>query len=181
MTYSAIRLFCLMALGCIALPGHAQETASYSRPQVQISEPVYVLNSSIIINGLLQNINPQHIKSIEVYKDPGNSEAQAGASHLKNLSRFGVINITYPKRVRSRTFAQVGRRLGLRGPLIFALNGHTLSTEDAAALRIAPVAIGQLHIQKPTPEAPETRVDIWLTLPPNSSHSPRSPGTILLR
>ncbi|TGD80645.1 hypothetical protein [Hymenobacter wooponensis] len=140
-----------------------------------------MLNSTIIINGLLQELNPQEITSVEVYKGPGSPEAPTAAPHLKNLSPAGALNITSSKRVRSRSFAQVGRRLGLRGPLIFALNGHTLTSQDAAALRIAPSAIGQVHILRPTPEAPETRVDIWLTLSPKSESSHHPPGSIFIR
>jgi len=68
--------------------------------------------------------------------------------------------------------------LGLRGPLEFALNGQPLASDLATELRITPAAIGQIHIRKPTSEAPATRVDIWLAEVPRPNYPP---GTILIR
>lgn len=168
-------------MGCLALSSNAQETTFYSRPQVPIPDPVYVLNSTIIINGVLQDINPQEIKGIMVYKGPTSPGAETVAPQLRNLGTAGVLDITSGKRVKSQSFAQIGRRLRLRGPLTFALNGHPLDAQAVAALRVAPAAIGQLHILRPTPEAPVTRVDIWPVPPPKPDTSNYPPGTIFLR
>jgi hypothetical protein len=181
MIYSWLRILCLVGLCTVSSSGYAQETTSYSRPQMPISDPVYVLNSTVIINGLLAEFTPQEIKGITVYKGPASPGTETVAPQLRNLSSAGVLDIKSAKRVKSQSFAQVGRRLGLRGPLTFAVNGHPLDPQAVAALRVAPAAIGQLHILRPTPEAPETRVDIWLVPAPKPDTSNYPPGTIFLR
>lgn len=183
MTSRWLRLLCLLALCSVTLVSQAQETTSYSRPLGPIPDPVYVLNSTIIINGVLADFTVQdtkEIKKIVVYKGTDTPSAQDRAPQLKNLG-VGVIDITSSKRVRSQSFAQLGRQLGLRGPLTFALNGHPLDAQTVAALRIAPAAVGQLHIVQPTSGLPETRVDIWLVAPPKTDYSKYPPGTVFIR
>ena len=183
MTCRWLRLLCFLALCSGTLVSHAQETTSYSRPQVPIPDPVYVLNSTIIINGVIADFTAQEAKEVQkvvVYKGVDTPDSQDIAPQLKNLG-VGVLDITSSKRVRSRSFAQLGRQLGLRGPLAFALNGHPLDAQAVAVLRIAPAAIGQLHIVQPTPELPETRVDVWLVDPPKTDYSKYPPGTIFIR
>jgi len=174
-----LRLLCLFGLCVSTLTSQAQETTSYSRPQVQFPDPVYVLNSTVIINGVFAKLEPQEIKKVMVYR-PGTPDTQAAAPHLNNLG-VAVIDIISPKHVRSQSFSQLGRQLGLKGPLTFALNGHSLDPQAVAALRIAPAAIGQIHILRPTTEQPETRVDIWLVPPPKPDPSKYPPGTIFIR
>jgi hypothetical protein len=142
-----------------------------------------VLNSTIIINGLIADFTVQdtrEIKQLVVYKGTNTSAGSDIAPHLKNLG-VAVIDLTSSKRVRSHSFAQLGRHLGLRGPLTFALNGHPLDAQAVAGLRIAPAAIGQVHIMRPTPEVPESRVDIWLVLPRKSDERKHPPGSIFIR
>lgn len=176
MRRSWLRLLYLVGLCACALGSQAQETVSYSRPQVQIPDPLYVLNSRIIINGLLEKFNPKDIKHIMIYK--GHDEPP----QLQHLGSAGIVDISFSRHVsrnvRSKSFRQIGRQLGLRGPVIFALNGHTVEPAAVAGLRIAPEAIGQLHILPATPETPETRVDIWMVLPKERVYPP---GTILIR
>ena len=177
--------FYLLFLGLFSAPidSYAQETTSYSRPQVLNPDPIYVLNSSVIINGVIADFTAQEtkeIKKVTVYKGVGAPGAQDIAPHLKNLG-VGVFDITSSRPVPSQSFAELGRQLGLHGPLAFALNGHTLDAQAVAALRIAPAAIGQLHIVQPTAELPETRVDIWLVAPPKPDYSKYPPGTVFLR
>ena len=179
MTLYWLRLLCLFGLGGSTLTSQAQGTASYSRPQASIPDPVYVLNSTVIINGLPAKLKPQEIKKVVVYK-PGAPDTQAAAPHLNNLG-VGVLDITSAKRVRSQSFSQLGRQLGLKGPLTFALNGHSLDPPAVAALRITPAAIGQIHILRPTTEQPETRVDIWLVPSPKPDTSQYPPETIFVR
>lgn len=158
--------------------------ASYTRPQVPFPDPVYVLNSTVIINGLLPEFTQDEtkkIKKVMVYKGLNSPPTQETVPYLLHLSPTGVIDITSSKRVRSKSFAQVGRQLGLRAPLQFALNGHPLDPQTVATLRIAPEAIGQLHILLPAPEQPITRVDIWLVLPSKTDPSKHAPGTIFVR
>ena len=179
---------CLMSvlglLGGTATESRAQQTTSYSRPPATIPDPVYVLNSTIIINGMLADFTDEdarQIKQIMIYKGLNSPEAQAAAPQLSNLSPAGVVDIISSKRVRSQSFSQLGRQLGVHGPLVFALNGHLLDQSTVATLRIVPAAIGQIHIVRPTPEQPATRVDIWLVLPPKTDSSRYPPGTIFIR
>ncbi|WP_088844836.1 hypothetical protein [Hymenobacter gelipurpurascens] len=142
------------------------------------------MNSTVIINGLLPKFTKketQEIKQVMVYKGLDSLGPQAANTQLLHLSPTGVIDITSAKRVRSKSFAQVGRQLGLRAPLQFAINGHLLDQQAVATLRIAPEAIGQLHVLLPTPEQPITRVDIWLVLPSKTDPSKHAPGTIFVR
>ncbi|WP_310394802.1 hypothetical protein [Hymenobacter sp.] len=142
-----------------------------------------MLNSTIIINGVLADFTAQdtrEIKKIVVYKGAYTLGAQKIAPQLKNLG-VDVLDITSSKRIRSKSFVQLGHQLGLRGPLTFALNGHPLEAQAVAVLRIAPAAIGQIHILRPTPELPETRVDIWLASSPKPDYSKYHPGTIFIR
>ncbi len=178
--------FYLLFLGVFSAPlgSYAQETTSYSRPQVPIPDPIIVLNSTIIINGVIADFTAQDTKEITkvmVYRGADTPSAEyRAAPYLKNLG-VGVLDITSSKQVPSQSFAELGRQLGLHGPLAFALNGHTLDAQAVAALRIAPAAIGQLHIMQPTTELPETRVDIWLVLPPKPDYSKYPPGTAFIR
>ncbi|MBC6991792.1 hypothetical protein [Hymenobacter sp. BT491] len=139
-----------------------------------------MLNSTVIINGVLSDFDPQEIKKVTVYKGSDAPAAQEAAPQLQNLG-IGVIDITSSKHVRSKSFRQLGRQLGLHGPLAFALNGHVLDQQTAAVLRIAPAAVGQVHIVRSSPEMPKTRVDIWLVLPPKTDYRKYPPGTIFLR
>lgn len=180
MTCRWLRFLCFLALYSVTPVSQAQETTSYNRPQVPIPEPVYVLNSTIIINGVFADFTKQEIQKIVVYKNGNMPDSQDIAPQLKNLG-VDVLDITSSKRVRSKSFTQLGRQLGLHGPLSFALNGHPLDGQAVALLRIAPAAIGQLHIVQATPELPETRVDIWLVVPPKTDYSKYPPGTIFIR
>jgi len=142
-----------------------------------------VLNSTIIINGIIADFKLQdtrEIKKVIVYKGANTPDIPDVAPQLKHLG-VSVIDIISAKRVRSLSFAQLGRQLGLRGPLTFALNGHTLDAQAVAVLRIAPAAIEQVHIVRPTPELPQNRVDIWLVLPPKTDNRKDPPGTIFVR
>lgn len=175
MACKALRLFCLVGLCACAFASYGQATTSYERPKVELPDPLYVMNSTVIINGLIASFDPKDIESINVYK--GKDEPP----QLRNLGPAGILDITCSKRIKSESFAQIGRRLGLRGPSIFAINGYPVSAAALNSLRIAPEAIGQIHITQATPESPATRVDIWLTpfKAPNTSKHP--PGTIMIR
>ncbi|MCB2410864.1 hypothetical protein [Hymenobacter lucidus] len=184
MSWHCFRLLWVLGFCSVALTSQAQETTFYSRPQAPTSDPIFVLNSTVIINGIVADFTAednQAITKMMVYKGPSSPGAQEIPSHLQNISPVGVIDITSPKRVRSQSFPQLGRQLGLRGPLRFAINGYPLNQTAVAALRIAPGAIGQIHIVRPTAEQPETRVDIWLVPPPKPDYSKYPPGTIFLR
>lgn len=171
----SFRLVCLTGLCICTLASYGQITTSYERPKVQIPDPLCVINSTVIINGLIANFNPKDIESIELYKGKGEPP------QLQSLGSAGIIDIKCSKRIKSESFAQVGRRLGLRGQLQFAINGYTISPAALTVLRIAPEAIGQIHITQPTPDSPAARVDIWLVLDKKPDTSKNPPGTIMIR
>ena len=174
MIYYFICLLIIASLWTCVLVSNGQAIVSYSRPQAQIPDPLFVLNSSII-NGLLSDFKPNSIKNIRIYK-----EASDAPPYLKNLGPASVIDISYHKHINSKSFAQIGRRLGLRGPLTFAVNGYAIAPAALTGLRVAPAAIAQIHITQPTPESPETRVDIW-TVSEKPDDSKNQPGSIMIR
>ncbi|WP_147320733.1 hypothetical protein [Hymenobacter lapidiphilus] len=151
----------------------AQQITAYAQSSIALSEPLFVLNSNVIINGMLHEIEPNDIKEMMVYKgDKADYPAQ-----LRNLG-VGIVDIKLAKRVKSQSFADLGKQLGISGPLLFALNGHPLDAPSVAGLRIAPAAIGQLHIIRPTAGQPATLVDVWLAQSPKVESAP---GSIMIR
>lgn len=98
---------------------------------------------------------------------------------LKNLSSAGIVSVDYNGRIASESFAELGRRLGLQGPLYFTLNGHALNEAQVATLRIASEAIGQVHTT-PASGTPGTVVNIALAAPqPDAQRRATSP--VMLR
>ncbi|NVO84082.1 hypothetical protein [Hymenobacter terrestris] len=151
----------------------AQQTTAYTLPSVVQAQAVFVLNSTIIVNGMLNKLPPNDIKAVMVYK--GNKAEYP--VQLRNLGA-GIIDIKLAKRIKSQSFAKLGKQLGINGPVLFALNGHPLDAPTVAGLRIAPAAIGQLHIVRPTAGQTATLVDVWLAQSPKTESAP---GTIMIR
>ncbi|MBT2558271.1 hypothetical protein J7E24_10790 [Hymenobacter sp. ISL-91] len=151
----------------------AQQTSAYVRPPAVLTEPIVVLNSNIIISGILHEVNSNDIKAVKVYK--GNKADYP--AQLRNLG-VAVVDVQSSERIKSQSFAELGKQLGINGPVLFALNGHPLDAPTVAGLRIAPAAIGQLHIVRPTAGQPATLVDVWLAQSPKPEHAP---GTIMIR
>jgi hypothetical protein len=182
MTRAVLRFLFLLGWCGVGLVGHAQVTTTYSRPPGPMVDPVFVLNSRVIVNGVIAEYTGKDIRAVMVYKRGADSLYQAPfPAQLRSISAAGVIDIASAKRVRSRSFPQLGRQLGVWGPVVFALNGHPLDPPAVAALRVAPAAIGQIHLVRPTVDAPRTRIDVWLVLPPKPDTSKYPPGTIFLR
>lgn len=181
------RLLCLLTLCAVALECHAQTPFSSSLPPAPQSDLVFLLNSTIIVNGLLAEIaekDKRAAKKVRVYKSVDsviNTTTPDLSAYLQRLSSSGLIDISLAKRVRSQSIHRLGRQLGLRGPLVFALNSYPLDPQTVAAVRIAPAAIGQIHIIQPSLQARETRVDIWLVPPAKPDPSRYPPGTIFIR
>ena len=176
-----LRFLFLLGWCSVGFVAQAQVTTTYSRPQGPIGDPVFVLNSTVVVNGVIADYAGNDIKKVWVYKRADTLDTPKIPPHLRSISAAGIIDIASPKHVASRSFPQLGRQLGLRGPVAFALNGHPLDPPAVAALRIAPAAIGQIHLMRPTADAPHTRVDVWLVLPPKPDTSKYPPGTIFLR
>jgi len=168
-----LRLLFIVTLTTFAIRSHGQNPAN-SKPISTIKEPLYILNSNIIGNGLIANLNPKYFKDIVVYKE------QDRPSLLKNLTSSGVLAITYDGKINSKSFAEVGLQLGLHGPLSFVINGHKLDANQQATLRIAPEAIGQLNITPATSANSETLVYIQLIEYKTTSQR-NARGTVMIR
>lgn len=144
------------------------------KPTSNTLEPLYIINSNIIANGLIPLLNPKEYSNIIVYKD------NDAPTPLKNLSSSGIISITYEKPINSKSFAQIGLELGLHGPLGFVINGNRLDASQVANLRIAPEAIGQLHVTPAISTASEAVVNIQTAVSKTTSQK-NSRGTVMIR
>jgi hypothetical protein len=145
----------------------ADQPSRTVRPQ-----PVYLINSRIIVGSGLRKINPQDIADLQVYKD---SSARVPAS-WRSLAANGIIAITLkphrkPK-LKAQSLAAIGRGLKLRGPVSYQLEGQPLKDPR---LRVATADIVRLDAQ---PTASGTVVNIRLAVPPPAVHPP---GTIMIR
>jgi hypothetical protein len=127
-------------------------------------------NKLIISNEYLARaIDPQAIQAIEVYKANDGAPAQ-----WRGLAANGIISITLKekRRLKSWTFSQLGRRLGLAQPVSYTLNGMPITNMN---WRIARVAIGNIAL---TRGATGTVVELRTGQAPKAVHPP---GTIMIR
>jgi hypothetical protein len=139
-------------------------------PRIVLPQPVFLLNSRIIIGSGLGKLNPQDINNIDVYKGP------SAPAKWRSLTANGIIAITLKPRtkpkLKTKSLAAIGRELKLRGDVTYQLDG--LPIEDLT-LRVATADIARLDTQS---TASGTVVNIHLAVPPPVVHPP---GTILLR
>ena len=147
-------------------------TAPAARPFVSVPEPLYVFNSSVIVGGnVLSGINPRDIKELTIYKGPIDAPWR-----WRGLAARGIIDFHIPTKVKSKTFAQLGRWLKLTGPVSYLVNGLPVAEPN---LRIAPAAIAEIQITRGTTTS-GTVVNIRTAgLKPIPSEAP--PGTIWIR
>ncbi|RSK42478.1 hypothetical protein [Hymenobacter perfusus] len=164
-----------VSMWAMANVAYAQQPQSYIRPE---ADPIYLLNSTTIINGLVADFVPSDIQGIEVYKLSMRTNDNTPLPWQASVGTTGVLIINSTRRVPTESLPQLGRRLKLPGPLQFAIDGHWLSAEATSKLRITPVAIAQLHIIHPTDTQSATVVDIWLKRMPKKEHPP---GSIFIR
>jgi hypothetical protein len=147
----------------------ATPTAEQPSRTVQ-PQPVFLINSNLIVGSGLGKINPQDIADIIVYKDP------KVPAKWRSLTANGIIAITLKLDVKalpkSKSLVEISESMKLRGPVTYQLEG--LPLEDLT-LRIATADIAQLDTQ---PTASGTVVNIRLAVPPPVVHPP---GTILIR
>lgn len=133
-------------------------------------QPVFLLNSRLIIGGGLGQLNPTDIADIKVYKG---SDAPA---KWRSLTTNGIIAITLKShtkpKFKTKSLVAIGRELKLRGTIAYQLEG--LPIEDLN-LRVAAADIARLDTQQ---TATGTVVNIHLAVPPPVVHPP---GTILIR
>lgn len=144
-----------------------------SQARVVIPQPLYLVNSQIIIGNDLAKINPRDITNLEVYKGEG------AALGWRAAAPGSTINLTLKPgiKIRSVSLAQLQRRQHLAGPVRFEVDGRPLA---GTSLRIAPAAIEALEVRPATAEAAYSILNIKLQpLKPQPSNG--SPGTIRIR
>jgi hypothetical protein len=133
-------------------------------------QPVFLINSHVIVGSGLAKVNPQDIADITVYKG---FEAPA---KWRSLTENGILAITLKPHVKpalkTESLAKIGKRLKLRGPITYQLEG--LPLEDLT-LRVATADIARLDTQQ---TGISTVVNIHLVVPPPVVHPP---GTIMIR
>jgi len=153
MHFHLLRISFIFTLIVHSMIGYGQ-TSNYTSLMSKKSEPLYLLNSTIIANGLFTHLNLKNFKSIIVYKDHN------GPSHLSNISSSGIIDIVYTEPISSKSLSEIALQQQLSGPVVFFLNGNKLDNTQVAALRIVPEAIDQLLITHSTSNNLETIVNI---------------------
>ena len=132
-------------------------------------QPLFILDAEVIIGPDFPGIQPHDIEKLIVYKDK-NTPWQ-----WRNLATNGIIDITLTQKMKlkSRSFADLGKGLGLAGPIVYTVNGMLVAEPS---LRIAVDAIGEIKI---TRAASATTVAISVRSPKPSPPAP--PGTIRIR
>ncbi|RSK23821.1 hypothetical protein [Hymenobacter metallilatus] len=163
--------FCLVLLKSTAILSYGQ-AKSVIKKQHDIKSALFILNTNIIANGFVARLDPKDFQGIALY----NNQDAPGA--LKDLNPGGVVVITYNGRVKSESFAELSRRLGLQGSISFVLNGHTLDAAQVATLRIVPEAIDQVRTTS-TPGISGTVVNISLVEAKSNNHKTASGATMI--
>jgi hypothetical protein len=147
--------------------------ATVTRVAMPWTQPLYLLNSEIIIAPDLSGFPPSGIKAIAIYKGQ-----DAPAAQWLGLTAHGIIDVE-PKqkfKIRSRSLVDVGKTLDVSGPVRYTINAMPVAD---ATLRIALDAIGEIKITRATSETLTTTVAISVR-PPKPSPPP-PPGTIYIR
>jgi hypothetical protein len=133
-------------------------------------QPVFLLNSRIIVGSGLAKVSPQDIASVYVHK------GYDAPAKWRSLTPNGIIDITLKPgakyRLETKSLAAIARKLKLRGAITYQLEG--LALEDLT-LHVATADIAGVETQQ---TASGTVVNIHLLVPPPAVHPP---GTILIR
>ena len=145
-----------------------------SRTSPYAIEPLYLVNSKIIVNGILGGIYPQDIKSVMVYKGDDTPAS------WRLTPNGGVIDLHLKKSVRmpSRSLASLKRQAHLTGPVRFAVDGRPLPD---ATLRVATRGIERLEAQSARPDGSPAELNILLTRSSPINHPPGKTRRIMLR
>ena len=154
MSRSVIQGIFMIILSAFSFVTRGQDLKDYSAHKK--AEPLYLLNSNIIFNGLSSTLNKADVKSIMVYGDKNTPASLVGLSHS------GIIDVTYAKPVTSRSLIELANQNALSGPVTFTINGNTLNDAQAATLRIAPEAIANITIEKSDSQYKRVAMNITL-------------------
>lgn len=176
-TYSLRFLFFVISFTYTGV-GHSQHISQLKSSTIEslrnIPPPLFIVNSIIIGGNLWEQIKTDNIKDLSIHR-PEDSQGI-----FKNLSSAAIIAVVYNGKLNSISFSELAIQRGLHGPLKFVLDGYPLDAAQLAALRIAPEAIGNLHITPPASEGQVTTVDIQLAKQQATARK-YSPGTIMIR
>ena len=126
-------------------PGSGPQIRVRGVTSINNTEPLYVIDGLVVLNGGLDNINPDAIESIEVLKD-------ASAAIYGSRASSGVILVTTKKGKMGNTtinyngyigYQQVVKHLGLANATQYAMLRNESKTNDGAAAPFAnPSAFG---------------------------------------
>jgi hypothetical protein len=145
--------------------------------QPVIPEAVIILNGRYLTGmNVLGTINPQQIAKIDIYKQGG------GPKQWRSLTVPGIVSLTLKAKprlkVKSKSLAAIKRRLRLRGPVQFELNGAPIQDES---LQIVTEAVAEFDVTHTTSDtAAKTVVNIRLVPYKPATHN-YPPGTIMIR
>jgi hypothetical protein len=149
-----------------ATPATSTQSVQRAWPQ-----PVYLLNSRIIVSSLDEIVSPQDIEKVDIYKEPRQSTPMKWWS----LTEHGIVDIKLKPgvklKLKTKSLVAIRRQLKLSGLVSFKLNGMRLEDES---LRIANDAIAGFDVS-------ETVVNIRLAPPKPTPPHKYPPGTILIR
>ncbi|OUJ76273.1 hypothetical protein [Hymenobacter crusticola] len=150
-----------------ASPSSGVAQVTIARPQ-----PLYLLEGELIIAPDFSGIQPNDIEKLMVYR------GKDAPRQWRNLATNGIIDITLKqkKKLKSRSLADLGKELGLSGPITYKLNDMPVADPS---LRIAVEAIGETKVTRTDAVGGTTVVAISVRLPKPSP--PHPPGTIMLR
>jgi hypothetical protein len=164
------------AAGRSASPSGPKTT--YCQPASQ-PDPLYILNSQVVIDNSFLNIKPDDIEKLYVYKGGPDTPRQ-----WRSLAHYGIIDIILKDkrkaRLETKTLAQIGKWLQLSGPVNYSINEMPVGKAD---LRIATAAIGEMKVTRATPATPTTRVNIQIShhTPPPPAPDPSGKPRIMIR
>ncbi|WP_324673884.1 hypothetical protein [Hymenobacter sp. GOD-10R] len=150
-----------------AFPSSGVTQAATSRPQ-----PLYLLEGELIIAPDFSGIQPNDIEKLMVYRDK-NAPRQ-----WRDLATNGIIDITLKqkRKLKSRSLADLGKGLGLAGPITYNLNDMPVADPS---LRIAVDAIGEIKVTRA--DAVGGTIVLAISVRPPKPNPPHPPGTIMLR
>ncbi|MBJ6110260.1 hypothetical protein JAO73_14650 [Hymenobacter sp. BT523] len=116
-------------------------TVTYHPKPASLPDPLFLLNSMIIIDNGFLGIKPTDISKLYVYKGAD------APRKWRSLSTHGIIDIVLKDASnagpKTRTLAEIGQGLGLAGPVSYLINGMAVSDTD---LHIAAQSIGEVKV-----------------------------------
>ncbi|GAB2783012.1 hypothetical protein GCM10027175_21880 [Hymenobacter latericoloratus] len=134
------------------------QSSSSDKSSGKLHEPIFIINSNIISNGIFTQLDPMSMNTMLVYRD-----TTKVPPIFKNLASLGIITVNYTRPIVSKSFAEIGIQQGIHGPFGVIINGRKLSPVQISTLRIVPEAIGRLRILPVIPTTSQPIIDIQIT------------------